>query len=82
MDIQRHPSSVVKLAKEMKKLIDAYWGRQISEKEMKEHIIYFAKYENKKLFRGPEYSPTVKQRLGKKRMEVVEKMLEGHQYRI
>lgn len=79
MDIQRHPRSVVKLAEEIKKVIDAYWSRDVSEEQMREYVLYFAKYEKKKLFRANEYSPTIKQRVGKKRLEVINKVLEGYQ---
>lgn len=79
MDIQRHPRSVVNLAKELKNLIDAYWSRDISEEQMREYVLYFAKYEKKKLFRANDYSPTIKQRVGKKRLEVIDKVLDGYQ---
>ncbi|MCT4563769.1 MAG: TIGR04540 family protein [Maledivibacter sp.] len=82
MDIQRHPSSVLKLSHEMKKVIDAYWSRDITEEEMREYIIYFANYEKEKLFHGPEYSPTIKQRLGKRRIALIDKILQGFQTKL
>ncbi|AOT68339.1 TIGR04540 family protein [Geosporobacter ferrireducens] len=82
MEIQRHPSSILNLAKEIIKVVDAYWTRRITEKELNEYMTYWAHHEAEKLFRANEWNPTIKQRVGSKRLKVMEKMLSGYQIKM
>lgn len=82
MEYLKHPKTVKDLAAEIKKLSDAYWGREITEKELKEAFVYYGLNENKKLFKASEINPTIKLIIGKQRTDLLEKLLEGLQSRI
>lgn len=79
VDVIRHPKTVKELAAEIMKVIDAYWGREIKESELRDIIIYWATHENNKLFAGNELNSTITKIIGKRRIELVNKMLEGTQ---
>lgn len=70
------------LAKELIRLIDQYWARQINQKELQEAIYFYASSEGDKLFRASEINATVRDRVGKMRLKVIEKMLEGYQTKL
>lgn len=82
MEFVKYPSSVKALAIEINKAVDAYWGRQIKEKELRELIFFWAENEPLKLFRASDFNPTIKQRVGSKRLAVVQKILEGFQMKL
>ena len=82
MEFIKHPKSVKELAAEVKRACDAYWGRDITEKQLTEIVVYWASKEGKKLFQGNDYRPAVKQIIGKQRQELLEKILENFQHRI
>lgn len=79
MEFIRHPKTRAELAYELKKACDAYWGREISEIELKEIIYHWALKENKKLFLGQDINPTIKIKIGVKRLDLLNNMLEGFQ---
>lgn len=74
------PKSVKALAEEIKKAVDFYWNREISEIELKEILWKWAT--TGKLLRGNDYNPTILRLCGKKRMEVVDKLLEGYRRKV
>lgn len=80
--IIKNPKSIKGLADEIKRVCDAYWGREMTESEAKGYIEYWANKENRKFFRGPEINPTIKIKIGKKREELITKWLEGTQIRM
>lgn len=61
------------------KVTDAYWAREIKEDELKEIIIFWATHENKKLFKGSDLNSSITKIIGKKRVELVNAMLDGVQ---
>lgn len=77
MDVLKHPPTVTCLASEAKKVCDAYWKKEISESELKDLVLHWATYEKCKLFKNKDFNPTVKKILGKKRIELLQKMLNG-----
>lgn len=77
-----HPSSIKELGRQTRKIIDAYWANQISEKECKQILIEIARTEAEKMLRGPKFNPTFQIVVGKKRLSVIEKMLEGYQTKL
>lgn len=74
-----HHKNVVGMANEMKRAVDDYWGREITEIELKELLWKWAG--TKKVFKANDYVVTVKRILGKSRLEVVDRLLEGYQIR-
>lgn len=79
IDVIRHPRTVVELAKEIMKVADAYWGREIKESELREIIVFWATHENRKLFAGSNLNSSITKIIGKRRVELVNAMLEGIQ---
>ena len=78
----KHPRTKMMLAKELIRLIDQYWARKITQKELHEAIYFYASSEGDKLFRSSEINATVRDRAGKMRLKVIEKMLEGYQTKL
>ena len=82
MEFLLHPRTVVQMAEEVKKACDSYWARQISEEELKRLVHQWARNEGDKLLRGDDYNPSVKKIIGKKRLQLVEKMMKGFQVKL
>lgn len=78
-DILRNPTTVKLLASQINLACDYYIARQISENQLKELVFHYAKKHGKKLFDGNGINPTIQNRIGKKRIELIELMLEGLQ---
>lgn len=76
MNYIKHPKTVVQLAAEIKKACDAYWTtKDLSEIELKELIYTWAG--TGKLIQGNDINRSIKKIIGKSRVELVKKMLEG-----
>jgi uncharacterized protein (TIGR04540 family) len=78
-EIIRNPRSIKALADELIEVCDGYWSRELTEERAKEFIIYWSKYEAKKLFKGKELNSTITKIIGKRRVELINKWLEGTQ---
>lgn len=78
-DILRNPKTVKDLAKEIISVCDGYWSRQIDADEAKEVILYWSKFQAKKLFKGTDFNPTIKKIIGKQRIELLNDFLQGTQ---
>ncbi len=76
----RNPGTVKELAKEINKLCDSYWSRNITEQTLKEYILYYASKHGDKLFQGPVINPTIRKIIGKKRLTLLNIMLDGTQF--
>lgn len=78
----RNPRSLKLLAKEIIRITDDYWTGKIDESILRDYIHYVAS--NTKLLanNGTDLNITVKLAIGKKRIALVMKMLEGYQIRI
>lgn len=79
--IIRNPTTVKMLACQLIEASDEYISKQISEKEYRDLVIYFSKYHGKKLYSSlnGKLNSTVINRIGKKRVELVQIMLHGFQ---
>jgi len=79
MDILKNPTTIKLLASQLLLACDEYVSRKYTEKQLKELIFHYASNHGKKLFSLKGINPTVINRIGKKRLELVNIMLEGFQ---
>lgn len=82
LTILKNPTSIKLLATQINLACDDYISKKISEKQLRELIMYYASNHGKKLFSIEGLNPTIINRIGKKRMELVNIMLEGYQYKL
>jgi len=75
----KYPETVLLLAGELKRGLDAYRARQVSEKEIQEMVFHYASTAADLLFDGEAYNITIQRKLGSKRMRILDKMLNGYQ---
>ncbi|NMB96998.1 MAG: TIGR04540 family protein [Clostridiaceae bacterium] len=82
-DILKNPTTIKLLAQQIKAASDAYISKKMKEKDFRDLILYYATYHGKKLFSASgSLNPTVINRIGKKRCELVELMLKDFQISI
>lgn len=83
--VLRNPTTIKMLAAQIISASDMYITNRMPERHFKELIIYYASQHGKKLFsysvRG-DLNPTLINRIGKKRAELVKIMLLGYQFRL
>lgn len=80
-DYIKHPTSVKILIQELKKICDDYIARNTSEDVLRYYVQYWATDSGSLLFNGNEgFNPTVQQRIGSKRLKLVNQMLDGMQH--
>ncbi len=82
MEILRNPTTVKLMAAQIILACDEYIAKKLSEKQFKELIMHYATNHGKKLFAVNGINPTIVNRVGKKRLELVNIMLVGFQHRI
>lgn len=82
LDILKNPTSVKLLASQILNACDEYIARKITEKQLKELLFHYASRHGNKLFGIKGINPTIVNRIGKKRLELLNIMLEGFQQRI
>ena len=82
MDILRNPTTVKLLAAQIIQACDGYIARKLTEKQFRELVVHFASNHGKKLFCITGVNPTVINRIGKKRLELLNIMLEGFQQKL
>lgn len=75
----QYPSTIRELVAELKKACDDYFARRITNKEIKEIVLWYATSAPDKLFHGEEFNPTVTILLGKKRIRLITDLLDGYQ---
>lgn len=68
--------SQVEVSKAVNELIDTYWDNQIEEDELFENITKMLKYNETKIINDNDFTTVSKQKCGKRRIEVVAKVLE------
>lgn len=71
------PKTVVQLANEIKRSCDAYWNRELDENELRELV--FAWSRNSKLLQDNDINRSIKKIVGQKRVDLINKMLDGYQ---
>lgn len=77
-----YPLTVVALAEEIKKAVDDYKKREIDNKEIKEIMLWYANTVPDKLFAGEKYNVTISKICGKRRLALVDTLLDGYQHRL
>jgi uncharacterized protein (TIGR04540 family) len=82
LDILRNPTTVKMLATHLIRACDNYIALKIPERQFKELIMHYAAFHGKKLFGLKGLNPTVVNRIGKKRVDLVNIMLDGFQNRL
>jgi len=81
MDYIRYPPTVKVLVEEIKRASDDYFARQLPEEQLRSITLEWAKTSGEKLFAGPhQFNPTVVQRLGQKRVNLIKMMLSSRYY--
>lgn len=63
------------LAKALIKLIDAYWNYELSEQDLISQVKEYIIKNEEKVYSAGDYTSVIKQRLGKKRLELLVKIL-------
>lgn len=75
----KYPKSIVVLASELKRVTNDYDERKIGNDELKEIILWYADKCRDKLFQGQDYNPTLKTIIGKRRIHLLDLILEEYQ---
>lgn len=73
----RLPKTVVQLADEIKRAVDMYWNRELAEIELKE--LCWAWASSEMLLKSNELNTSARKIIGKKRTDIVLRLLEGYQ---
>lgn len=64
------------LAQALIEVIDAYWAKSLMEEDMMNKIDELVQKNREKIFTNGDYASVIKQRLGKKRLALVIKVME------
>lgn len=75
----KYPKTIVILSNEIKRITNDYNARKIGNEELKEIILWYANKCGEMMFQGQSYNPTLKKNIGKRRIKLLEKILEGYQ---
>ncbi len=78
-ELIRNPKTMKDLARELINCIDLYWCGDLTEVECKEYINYTARNHKLLAKNGTDINNTVKIIIGARRIELIEKFLEGYQ---
>ena len=79
MEFVMYPTTVKMLATEIISACDAYVSRKIGAGDFRKVILHYASNYPEMLFNAQDLNPTILNRIGKKRANLVNKMLEGYQ---
>lgn len=79
MDILKNPTTVKLLAAQLLLACDEYIAKKLTEKQLRELLFHYASHHGKKLFSSKGINATIVNRIGKKRLELINIMLEGFQ---
>ena len=74
-----YPSTIKALAEEIKRACNDYNARRINNDEIKEVINWYAENQADKLFAAEEINPTISKIIGKKRVNLINILLESPQ---
>ena len=78
----QYPTTVKALAAEIKTACNDYNNRQITNEQIREVILWYATKQPNLLFSGDKLNPTVEYIIGKKRVRLVNELLDGYQQRL
>lgn len=80
IQLLRNPLTVKQMGYEIIKATDAYIGMRLSEKELRELLLHYAKVHGTKLFgMDRDINPTIRKVIGKRRKELVRIFISGFQ---
>lgn len=79
MEYLTYPTTVKMLSAEIKTACDAYISRKMGVDDLKKLMMHYADNYPEMLFNAQELNPTVRNRIGKKRENLINKMIEGLQ---
>jgi uncharacterized protein (TIGR04540 family) len=82
MDILRNPVTVKLLAQQIKTASDSCIARKLTEKQFRELMHHYARNHGNMLFSKSGINSTIVNRIGKKRLSLVNIMLDGFQMSI
>lgn len=71
-----YPETIVELAKQLKDITDDYRQRKITNDDFEEIISFHVENNSEKLFTDDKYNITVQRFLGKRRLSVLDTVLE------
>ena len=63
------------IAEVINEVIDGYWEDEISENDMIEKVILLYENNSSKIIKNEDFTTILKQQCGKRRLEVVEKLI-------
>ena len=75
----KYPKTITLLAEEIIRVTNDYNARKIGNEELKSIVQWYASNYGEKLFKAEDYNPTVKKIIGKTRIQLLDKLLEGQQ---
>jgi uncharacterized protein (TIGR04540 family) len=75
----QYPHSVKGLAAEIQRVTNDYYARKITNSELKDCIMFWAAHCPELLFNGERYKPTIEKIIGIRRVELLNKLLDGYQ---
>jgi uncharacterized protein (TIGR04540 family) len=82
MEFLRNPVTIKQLSQQINEACNCYLSQKYPEKSFKELITYYAYNHGDKLFKANDFNPTLLNRIGKKRAELLSKTLNGYQIRL
>lgn len=66
----------IEMADSLKAIIDKYWDMELNENELITYIKQVSENNDELLFKGNDYTMAIKQKLGVKRLRLINKVLE------
>lgn len=76
-DYMQYPGTVKGLAEEIKKACDDYFEKRITNDRIKQIIEWYASSQSDKLFVGDQLNTTITKIIGKRRVRLVNDLLQG-----
>lgn len=67
------------LATVLNQLVDAYWEEKINEKEFVEGVKNLHENNTNKMVKGNNFTKVIQQMCGKRRLEIIEKIIESQE---
>jgi len=74
----KYPASIAALAEELSRVVDDYKGRWIGNDDLREIVEWYAQEHPEKLFSGGTYNITMQRKLGKRRLQIIDKTLAAY----
>ena len=81
-DYMEYPLTVKALAGEITKACNDYMARRIDNNQLRELIFWYAIKQPDKLFAAENLNPTVSKIIGKRRVKLINSLLDGYQNRL